>query len=157
MGIPTYGHTNVSWNIKFSDIILWQVIWKASIWKFFCAIMTLLYEEWDDHNHEDKRSNKVQIADTCQNLKRYITLVSLYVIVAKFSHRVLHHLASSLLNVVSQIDRQADKNSSLGNLFSEFSIWHLELVNCFLCYIWLWKVPISIVSPACVFGTIAIT
>ena len=36
-----------------------------------------------------------------------------FVIVAKFGDHVLHRLASSLLNVI----RQADKNSSLGDFF----------------------------------------
>ena len=36
-----------------------------------------------------------------------------FVIVEKFGDRVLHHLASSLLNVIKQAGRQADENSSL--------------------------------------------
>jgi len=43
-----------------------------------------------------------------------------FVIVAKFGDHVLCHLASSLLTVV----RQADKNSSLGRI----SIWHLVTI-----------------------------
>ena len=36
---------------------------------------------------------------------------------AKFGERVLRRLASSLLNVIRQAGRQADKNSSLGDVF----------------------------------------
>jgi len=39
------------------------------------------------------------------------------VIVAKFGDSVLRRLASSLLNVIRQAGRQADKNSSLDDLF----------------------------------------
>ena len=39
--------------------------------------MALLHKEEDDHNHEDKRSNKAQRADTLRDLKKYISLVSL--------------------------------------------------------------------------------
>ena len=46
-----------------------------------------------------------------------------FVIVAKFGDHVLHRLASSLSNVI----RQADKKSSLGD-FLEFSIWHLVTI-----------------------------
>ena len=63
------------------------------------------------NNWEDKRRNKAQRADKLQTLKGHISLVSLYIIVAKFGDHVLHHLASSLSNVI----RQADKNSSLGD------------------------------------------
>ena len=40
-----------------------------------------------------------------------------FVIVAKFGDHVLHRYASSLLNVIRQVGRQADKNSSLGDFF----------------------------------------
>ena len=46
-----------------------------------------------------------------------------FVIVAKFGDHVLCHLASSLSNVI----RQADKNSS----FLEISIWHLVIIYSF--------------------------
>ena len=66
--------------------------------------MALLCKEEGDYNHEDKRSNKAQRANTCRNLKRYIPLVSL--IVAKFGGHVLHYLASSLSSVIRQMSRQ---------------------------------------------------
>jgi len=49
------------------------------------------------------------------------------VIVAKLSDHVLHCLASSLLNVIRQVGRQADEISSLGD-FLQFSIWHLVTI-----------------------------
>ena len=56
-----------------------------------------------------KRRNKAQ---TSEPKKAHST--GEFVIVAKFGDHVLYHLASSLLNVI----RQVDENPSLG-----FSIW----------------------------------
>ena len=39
------------------------------------------------------------------------------VIVAKFGDNVLHRLASSLSNMITQVGRQADENSNLGDVF----------------------------------------
>ena len=39
--------------------------------------MALLYEEEDNYDHKDKRSNKAQGANAPRNLKRHIPLVSL--------------------------------------------------------------------------------
>ena len=39
--------------------------------KNLCVSMALLHKE-GDYSHEDKRVNKVQRADTCQNLKRQV-------------------------------------------------------------------------------------
>ena len=52
------------------------------------------------------------------------------VILKKFGDHVLCHVASSLLNVVRQAGRQADKNSSLGD-FLELSIWYLVTIWLF--------------------------
>ena len=65
--------------------------------------------------------NKAQRADKLQNLKIKACSTGEFAIVAKFGDHVLHHLASSLSNVIRQVGRQADKNSSLGD-FLEFSI-----------------------------------
>ena len=77
--------------------------------------MALLNEE-DDYNHEDKRSNKQRNIGTCE-----------FVIVVKFGDHVLYHLASSLSNVIRQVDRQSDKNSSLSDFFR---IQYLAFGNC---------------------------
>ena len=66
--------------------------------------MALLLEEEKNYSNEDERINKAKRADTCRNLKKHIPLA----IVAKFGCHVLHHLASSLSNLIRQIDRQAD-------------------------------------------------
>ena len=50
---------------------------------------------------------------------------------AKFGDHVSRRLASSLLNVIRQADRQADKNFSLGD-FLELSI---KLFSCFKRYV----------------------
>ena len=39
--------------------------------------MALLHEEEDDHNHKDRKNNKVQGTDTRRNQKRHVPLVSL--------------------------------------------------------------------------------
>ena len=58
----------------------------------------------NDHNHEDKRSNKgVEGRQTSEPQKAYLT--GKFVIVEKFGDYVLGHLASSLSNVIRQIDR----------------------------------------------------
>ena len=44
--------------------------------KNWCASMALLHEK-DNHDREDKRSNKGQKADTHQSLKRHIPVMSL--------------------------------------------------------------------------------
>jgi len=44
-----------------------------------------------------------------------------FAIVAKFGDHVLRRLASSLSNVIRQAGRHADKNSSKGDFFLEFS------------------------------------
>ena len=86
--------------------------------------MVLLHEK-DDHNHEDKRSNKIQERQSLDPVKANLT--GGFVIEAKFGGHVLHHLA----------DRVADKNFSLSNFYlkSVFGSWWL--FNCFKCYIWL--------------------
>jgi len=64
--------------------------------------MALLHEE-DDHNHEDKKSSKrTERRHSLEPEKAYLT--GKLVIVTKFCDHVLHRLASSLLNVVRQID-----------------------------------------------------
>jgi len=67
--------------------------------------MAMLHDEEEDCSHEDKRSNKVQRADTRWNLKRHIPVVS-YLILAKFGGHELRCLVSSLSNVIRQADRQ---------------------------------------------------
>jgi len=62
-----------------------------------------------------KGRNKAQREDKLWNLKRHIP--GEFVIVAKFGDHALHCLASSLLNVIRQAGRQADKNFSLGDFF----------------------------------------
>ena len=67
--------------------------------------MALLHEEDDDHNHKDKK--KKQVAEdrySSQPEKGHPT--GEFVIVAKFGHHVLHHLASRLVNVIRQGGRQ---------------------------------------------------
>ena len=68
--------------------------------------MALLHGEENDHNNQDKRSNKG--AEGRQTLKpEKAHLTSDYVIVAKFvPDHVLHRLVSSLSNVIKQVGRQ---------------------------------------------------
>ena len=73
-----------------------------------CVAIALLRD-----NLEDKRRNKTQRADKYRNLKRHILLV----IVAKLGDYVLHHLASSLSNVIGQVGRQAEENFNEGDFF----------------------------------------
>ena len=60
-----------------------------------------------------------------------------FVIVAKFGDHVLCCLASSLSNVIRQVGRQADENSSLGNFLR---IQYLAFGNYLVVLntIWLW-------------------
>ena len=53
--------------------------------------MAFLHEEEDDHTHTDEGKSMAQRTDTRRNLKRHISLVSLYVIVAKFGGHALRH------------------------------------------------------------------
>ena len=67
--------------------------------------MALLHEEEDDHNHEDKREQQgAEGRHSSEPEKAHLT--SEFVIEAKFGDHVLHNLASSLSNVVRQVDRQ---------------------------------------------------
>ena len=87
--------------------------------------MALLHEEEDNHNREDMRSNKSAGGrHSSEPEKPHLT--GQFVILTKFSDHVLLCLASSLSNVVRQVDRQADKTSSLGdNLEFNIGIWQL--------------------------------
>ena len=60
--------------------------------------MGFLHEE----NIQMKRKSMAQRTDTCQNLKRHISLAGEFVIVAKFGGYVLCHFASRLANVMRQ-------------------------------------------------------
>ena len=61
--------------------------------------MASLHEEEDDHNHEDKRSNKgAEGRHSSEPEKAHLTVE--FVIVAKLGGHVLCRLAYSLLNVV---------------------------------------------------------
>ena len=65
--------------------------------------MALLHEE-DDHNHQDKGNN------SSEPEKAHST--GDFVIVAKFGDHVLRPcLASNLLNVIKQVDRQVGRQT----------------------------------------------
>jgi len=67
--------------------------------------MALLHEAEDDHNHEDKKSNN-KGAEGRQTLEpEKANLTGEFAIVANFGDHVLHHLASSLSNVIRQAGR----------------------------------------------------
>ena len=60
--------------------------------------MALLHEE-DEHNHEDKNSNKrAEGRHSLEPEKAYLT--GKLVVLENFCDNVLHHLASGLLNMV---------------------------------------------------------
>jgi len=78
--------------------------------------MALYHEEEDDQNPLDKRKKQgAEGRQTSEPEKAHST--GEFVIVAKFGDHVLCRLAFSLLNVIRQAGRQADKNSSLGDFF----------------------------------------
>ena len=70
--------------------------------------MALLHEEEDDYIPQGKRKKQgAEGRQTSEPEKAHPT--GEFVIVAKFGDRVLHRLASNLLNVIRQAGRQAEK------------------------------------------------
>ena len=66
--------------------------------------MALLHEVKDDHNHEDKRSNKgAEGRHSSESEKAHLS--GEFVIMEKFGDHVLCRLTSSLSNVIRQADR----------------------------------------------------
>jgi len=68
--------------------------------------MAFLHEEENDHNHTDERKEYGAEDRYSSEPQRHISLLSSFVIVAKFGGHALHHLASRLANVVRQGGRQ---------------------------------------------------
>jgi len=69
--------------------------------------MAFLHEEEDDHNITDERK-EYGAEDRYSSEPQKAHLTGEFVIVAKFGHHALRHLASSLVNVVRQGGREAD-------------------------------------------------
>ena len=95
--------------------------------------MAFLHEEEDNHNHTDEKK-EYGAEDRYSSEPQKAHLTGEFIIVAKFGGHALHHLASSLANVIRQGGRQTKNLVLVGFLKSILEL--LKLLHCFMHYTW---------------------